>query len=117
MPTWDQLVLTWAELRLIPQTWRGALSQWRGVYFIFDAARRAGYVGSAYGGENILGRWTQYAATGHGGNVRLKESQPADLRFSILERTSPDLPADEVIEREARWKARLHSREFGLNEN
>ncbi|WP_374469146.1 GIY-YIG nuclease family protein [Phenylobacterium sp.] len=117
MPAWDELVLSWADLRLLPASWRAALAQWRGVYFIFDVRRQLGYVGSAYGAENLLGRWSNYAATGHGGNVRLRQSDPADLRFSILQRTSPDMAAEEVILLETRWKDRLHTREFGLNEN
>ena len=41
--------------------WKSALSQWRGVYFIFDATDGKGYVGSAYGSGNLLGRWLNYA--------------------------------------------------------
>ena len=40
-----------------------------------------------------------------------------DLRFSILQRTSPDMEAHDVIALEASWKARLHTRETGLNRN
>jgi len=39
------------------------------------------------------------------------------LRFSILQRTSPDLEAADVIALGANWKERLHAREFGLNRN
>ncbi|HTX49527.1 MAG TPA: GIY-YIG nuclease family protein [Caulobacteraceae bacterium] len=117
MPHWADIALSWAELRLLPTSWRSALAEWRGVYFIFDVARRAGYVGSAYGADNLLGRWRAYAQTGHGGNKMLRQSKPDDLRFSILERTSPDMDSAEVIRLEANWKARLHTREFGLNEN
>lgn len=117
MPDWHELVLTWAELQNLPAGWRASLAQWRGVYLIYDVARAAGYVGSAYGGENMLGRWRSYAATGHGGNKELRESDPTNLRFSILQRTSPDLEAPDVIALEASWKERLHTREFGLNRN
>lgn len=117
MPDWEDIVLTWEQLSVLPASWRAALAEWRGVYFIFDEERRAGYVGSAYGADNILGRWVQYARTGHGGNKRLRESRPQDLRFSILQRLSPDLPPTETIRAEAGWKARLHTRGFGLNEN
>jgi hypothetical protein len=117
MPDWQEIVLTQAELQSLPSSWRSALSQWRGIYLIYDVSRRAGYVGSAYGLENIHGRWRDYARSGHGGNRELKASNPADLRFSILQRTSPDLEADEVIALEASWKQRLHTREFGLNRN
>ena len=62
-------------------------------------------------------RWQGYARTGHGGNVDLRSSSPADLRFSILQRTSPDMEAADVVALEASWKARLHTRAFGLNRN
>ncbi|VVS95965.1 conserved hypothetical protein [Erythrobacter sp. EC-HK427] len=101
----------------MPSSWKAALAQWRGVYFIHDRARNAGYVGSASGAENILGRWQDYARSGHGGNRELRDSKPDDLVFSILERTSPDLAASEVVALEASWKARLHTRTTGLNAN
>ncbi|MEO7099729.1 MAG: hypothetical protein ABI162_10240 [Luteolibacter sp.] len=40
MPDWRELVLTWAQLRVIPTSWRTALSHWRGVYFIHDRRQR-----------------------------------------------------------------------------
>lgn len=117
MPAWHELVLGWNELNNLPESWRAVLGQWRGIYLIYDIARQAGYVGAAYGKDNILGRWLTYARTGHGGNVGLRRSNPADLRFSILQRTSPDLEPGEVVALEAGWKERLHTREFGLNRN
>ncbi len=117
MPDWQDLVLTWSELETLPSSWGTVLGQWRGIYYIHDTARNAGYVGSAYGQDNLLGRWRAYARTGHGGNKELRNSAPSDLRFSILQRTSPDMDATDVIALEASWKARLHTREFGLNRN
>jgi len=99
-------------------TWRSALSQWRGIYFIYDAADGKGYVGSAYGKDNLLGRWTNYASNGHGGNKLLLYRQPDHFQFSILQRVSPDMEPDEVIQLESSWKDRLHTREkWGLNGN
>ncbi|MCP3163143.1 GIY-YIG nuclease family protein [Myxococcus qinghaiensis] len=118
IPPWQELVLTWAQLALLPTSWRTLLSQWRGIYFIHDERRRLGYVGSAAGAENLLGRWLDYAASGHGGNKLLRQSQPADLRFSVLERTSPDMAVREVVSLEQTWKRRLHTHtHYGLNEN
>jgi len=117
MPAWEELVLSWAELQLLPASWRSRLAEWRGIYFIFDVRREQGYVGAAYGQENILGRWRNYAGSGHGGNVKLRDSDPRDLRFSILQRTSPDTLSEEVIALEGAWKARLHTRSHGLNVN
>lgn len=117
MPDWQDIILTHAELHSLPRAWQAALAQWRGIYYIYDRARRAGYVGSAYGTDNIFGRWQSYAKSGHGGNARLRRSDPADLSFSILQRTSPDLEAADIIRLEASWKARLHTRAYGLNAN
>jgi hypothetical protein len=88
------------------------------VYLIWDASDAKGYVGSAYGATNILGRWENYAATGHGGNKHLRGRDQNNFRFTVLERVSPDMPSDEVIRRERSWKLRLHTAApQGLNEN
>lgn len=117
MPSWDRLVLSWNELSVLPQRWRAALAEWCGIYLIFDTRDAKAYVGSAYGTANILGRWRTYATNGHGDNVELKGRDPTTLRFSILQRVSPDMEAADVIALESNWKERLHTREFGLNAN
>lgn len=118
MPDWDDISLTWAELQLLPSSWKTALAQWRGIYFILDEADGKGYVGSAYGAANILGRWKNYSAIGHGGNRRLRDRNPEQFRFCILQRVSPDLAPEEVIRLESKWKNRIRTRfPFGLNDN
>lgn len=93
------------------------LASWR-AYYIFDKMKAQGCVGSAYGPENLLSRWTSYAKSGHSDNVLLKTCNPADLVLTILQRVSPDMAADEVIAVETSWKARLHTRQpYGLNAN
>jgi hypothetical protein len=71
MPPWEELVVSWNDLKNLPLKWRDKLSEWRGIYYIMDASDNKGYVGAAYGTENILGRWENYAKSGHGGNVLL----------------------------------------------
>ena len=117
MPDWRELILTWEELQVIPKKLQTKLAEWRGIYFILDEKSGKGYVGSAYGLENIHGRWVNYKKTGHGNNKLLLNCNPSDLRFSILERVSPDMDPKEIISRENSWKERLHTREFGLNSN
>ena len=118
LPRWQGMVLRWDELRVLPRSWREALSQWRGIYYIFDTHAGKGYVGSAAGAENLLGRWLDYARSGHGGNKLLRACRPEGLEFSILQRVSPDTEVAEVVALEADWKQRLHSRTpHGLNEN
>jgi hypothetical protein len=119
MPEWERIDLSWDELTILPKRWKEILSQWRAVYFIFDEADGKGYVGSAYGRDkNLLGRWLNYAASGHGGNKLLCERDPKSFRFTILQRLSPDMELDDVIRLEETWKDRLHTRwPHGLNEN
>lgn len=118
MPDWQELVLDWTQLALLPRSWRMALSQWRGVYLIFDRASGQRYVGSASGGENILGRWLGYADSGHGGNRLLRGRDPEAFVLSILQRVSPDMDARDVVAIENSWKERLHTRTpNGLNDN
>ena len=118
MPRWDDISLTWNELRILPRSWRDALMHWRGVYYIFDLSDAKGYIGSAYGDENLLRRWENYAKRGHGGNKLLRQRDPVNFLFTILERVSPDMAASDVIQLESSWKNRLHTRQpHGLNEN
>ncbi len=115
---WREINLSWAELRVLSPSYRARLAEWRGIYFIFDGEDGKGYVGSAYGAANLLGRWQNYAASGHGGNKLLRARSPEKFQFTILERVSPDLEPDEVIQLEGTWKDRLHTRApYGLNEN
>lgn len=118
MPSWEEINLTWEELQLLPAKWKQAMSQWRGIYFIYDESDGKGYVGSAYGEANVFGRWAKYAQSGHGGNKLLKPRDPKNFHFSILQLVSPNMVATDVINLESSWKERLHTREpFGLNNN
>jgi hypothetical protein len=118
MPAWDEINLGWDELGVLPTRWRAALSHWRGIYYIFDMCDGKGYVGSASGVSNLLGRWRNYTATGHGGNSLLRQRNPKSLRFTILQRVSLDMETVDVIRIETTWKDRLHTRvPYGLNDN
>jgi hypothetical protein len=118
MPAWDAIDLTWEELHVLPTRWKSTLSQWRCIYYIFDTSDGKGYVGSAYGADNLLGRWLDYAKSGHGGNRLLRQRNRKHFRFTILERVSPDMDADDIIRIEDSWKQRLHTRQpHGLNDN
>jgi hypothetical protein len=114
----DELDLTWNQLSILPKRWQAKLAEWRGIYYVFDTSDGKGYVGSAYGPNNLLGRWHKYAASGRGGNRLLRERDPQPFHFTILELVSPTVDADEVIHRENTWKERLHTRKpNGLNDN
>ena len=119
MPSWDELIIPWSELQSLPKKWRAALQQWRGVYYIFDSSDGRGYIGSAYGADNLLGRWMNYAKSGHGGNKLLRGRDPKNFRFSILRLLNHDENKDEVVRIERTWKSRLHSskEDGGPNDN
>lgn len=118
MPDWDAIDLSFDDLAALPTRWRETLAHWRGIYMIFDQSDGRGYVGSAYGADNLLGRWLSYSSSGHGENMLLRERDPNNFRFTILQRVSPDMDADDVIRLEASWKKRLHTRApYGLNAN
>jgi hypothetical protein len=118
MPSWSELSLSCSEIALLPNSWRARLSEWRGIYLITDVSDRRAYVGSAYGSENILQRWLNYSRSGHGGNKLLRERNPGNFVFSILQRVSPDMPPSEVVAIENSWKIRLRTRSpDGLNDN
>ena len=81
------------------------------------------YVGKADGAERLLGRWSSYAKTGHGGNTALRELNDLDIshrqhfQFSILRVFSPGASTAEIDQAEAHYKRALLTRRFGLNRN
>jgi hypothetical protein len=117
--------LVMSELRIALQdaAWQQGLLSASGVYLITDERRGAHYIGSASGRQGLLGRWADYATSGHGGNTRLVQlladhpGRELEFRFTVLEALPADMPKREVIQRESYWKVALGSRAFGLNLN
>lgn len=103
--------------------WQSALRAVGGIYLIVNTTTGEQYVGSATGNGGIWTRWADYAASGHGGNLRLKAlcevgpGCPASFRFSILETCSRTLAREEALDLEAFFKQKLGTRAFGLNAN
>lgn len=127
-PGYRSVELTFDELRLIADqglpSWRAALSSVGGVYLISDTETGHLYVGSASGAGGIWQRWTDYAATGHGGNVELRTivngselDRARAFHFSILEIADIHTGEADLIARERHWKRVLLSRSHGLNGN
>ncbi|QPF86957.1 GIY-YIG nuclease family protein [Bradyrhizobium genosp. L] len=104
-------------------TWQSVLRVTKGVYLLVCKKTGAQYVGSATGDDGFFGRWTAYAADGHGGNKLLKERNQRDYTVSILETVGSKAQRSEVLALENLWKEKLGSRaerlgdEFGLNAN
>ncbi|MCC0006750.1 MAG: GIY-YIG nuclease family protein [Hyphomicrobiaceae bacterium] len=127
-PGYRSVELTFDELRLLAKqgtdSWRSSLSSVGGVYLISDTESGHLYVGSASGAGGIWQRWSDYAATGHGGNVELRTvingsglERARAFRFSILEIADIHTGDADVIARECHWKRALLSRSHGLNGN
>jgi hypothetical protein len=116
-PGFPGLILNLSEIETIPASWAEALRVTRGVYLLTCPRTREQYVGIASGGDGFLGRWREYFATGHGGNVGLKSRDPSDYRLSILETAGSGATVGDLLTLEARWKDQLQSREMGLNRN
>jgi hypothetical protein len=93
---------------------RSARKMNRGVYLLTCPRTSQQYVGPADGADGFLGRWLEYARSGHGGNVALKDHELSDYRVSILEVAGTN---EDLLAMEARRKAKLQSREMGLNRN
>ncbi len=114
-PDWRDLIVSGSFLRAIPSPWADLLRQWRGIYLITDQSDGARYVGSAYGEQNLLGRWQTHVAGSRGVTARLAQRDPRNFQFSILERVSPDAPIEKVVMLEHTWMRRLDTIRHGLN--
>ncbi len=116
-PGYLDFVAQLSEIEALPRDWRTALSAVHGVYLLTCPLTKEQYVGSAYGENGFLGRWLEYATTGHGGNVVLRLREPANYRISILQVAGSSDGRDAVLAMEALWKRKLQSRDMGLNRN
>ena len=132
LPPFDdylEFTLSYDELRDLfaneeaNREWRARLSAVGGIYLILAEDSGDMYVGSATGQGGFWSRWRDYARTGHGGNQILEQliesdtRYPGRFRFSILHVLSKTMARDEVLGREALYKAKLGSKATGLNRN
>lgn len=122
-PGYDKVNISWKELSRVisKESWKTALQNQKGVYLITDTSCGKMYVGSAYGGNMILGRWQSYVKNGNGGNVELKKLSLEHIqeffRYSILDIFKSTTDDNVIIERESWWKETLLTRKFGYNIN
>ena len=120
--TYDELVKI-VKNPIANREWHAMLSSVAGVYLILDETTGKQYVGSAYGREGILGRWSHYASSGHGGNLLLRDAinnsryGAKSFRFTILQTLPKTQTKNEVLAQEILFKKKLGSRAFGLNMN
>jgi hypothetical protein len=127
-PGFDKVVIDFPTLIDVVESsryrsWQAALASVQGIYLIADSRTGKHYVGKADGTERVLGRWSTYARTGHGGNVALTDlagidpGHVHDFWFSILRVFGPDTPKGDVDAAEDHYKRALMTREFGYNRN
>ena len=105
------------SLPSVPQTWREVLSSVKGIYLLINPKTGKKYVGSASGANGFWGRWEEYVASGHGGNVEMRKEPDAEYLVTVLEVASSSAGEQEIRKLEKRWKQKLLTLEFGLNRN
>lgn len=125
----ENLILTYDELKeivenpTIYEAWHTALSSVNAIYLIVDQETGKQYVGSAYGKDGLLGRWSCYVNSLHGNNKLMKELICAyperyhHFQFSILQILPKTVTDDEVIQTESLYKKKLLTIPFGMNDN
>ena len=98
-------------------SWRGALSNMKGVYLISDTLHGKLYVGRATGEKGIWQRWRDYAVSAHGGNKDLKavleekgKEHVHNFKYSVVEIADNYANDLYVLERELYWKGVLLSK-------
>ncbi len=105
------------DLVHLPLKWRETLSSVSGIYLLTCLKTRQLYVGSAHGEHGFWGRWSDYVASGHGGNKLLREVPDSEYQVTVLEVASSTVTAAEIVDLENRWKQKLFTRDWGLNAN
>lgn len=110
------------DIATLPAGWQQVLRSVKGVYLLVDVESGHQYVGSAKGTDSLFGRWMDYAADGHGGDVALKAIAAAgggrrSYQVSVLEVVDANVPNETIEQIESYWKTKLLTRTFGLNRN
>jgi hypothetical protein len=96
------------DLNNIYPSWRRRLEAQKGVYLLtFDDGMQ--YVGSATGAQGFWQRWSDYLATGHGGNrVLIRDQRDARRAMvSILEVSGSAQTDQDIVNQEMLWKQKL----------
>ena len=130
---YEDVILSFSQLQKVVEDkeWKSKLESLNCVYMILDKETGKQYVGVTYkdmkpGIKNgILGRWTEYAKTGHGNNKLLvpllaeKGKSYADQNFqwTILETLPLNVTPKVAIDRKSLYKKKFGTREHGYNEN
>ncbi len=129
---YEDVVLSLPQLRKVVENkdWKSKLESLNCVYLILDKSNGKQYVGVTYkdtkGAKNgILGRWTEYAQTGHGNNKRLVDLlknngisyAEQNFQWTILETLPLNVTPKVAIDRETMYKIKFGTRNHGYNVN
>lgn len=129
---YEDVLLNYSQLKQViaDKEWKTKLEACNCVYVIADKNNGKQYVGVTYKGSKagmkggILSRWTEYAETGHGEDVSLKELCARDpnyaennFQWSILETLPLSVIPKVAIDIETKWKDKLLTKKFGYNNN
>lgn len=130
---YEDVILSFSQLQKVVEDkeWKSKLESLNCVYMILDKETGKQYVGVTYkdmkpGVKNgILGRWTEYAQTGHGNNKLLVELLAREgnnyaeqnFQWTILETLPLNVTPKVAIDRESLYKKKFGTREHGYNEN
>lgn len=117
-PGWLSFQVSLHEIESLYASWIQVLRNARGVYLLVRRKTGEQYVGSASGADGFFGRWGSYQ-DGHGGNVGMRElgADASEFDVNVLEVAASDMDADEICQRESKWKTKLGTRAVGLNRN
>lgn len=116
-PGYVHFVSKLSAVETLPSTWLAALGAAKGIYLLTCPATKEQYVGAATSEGGFLSRWLSYVRDGHGGNVGLKSRDRSDYQVSILEVCGSAASEKDILAAEQLWKAKLQSKEMGLNRN
>lgn len=127
-PDYEEIMLSYEQLQRIfndqISVWKNKLSSSNCIYVISDSKTGNLYVGSTYNREGIWGRWKDYAATGHGGDVELVKLLEADPEYAkkyftwaILQVLPLGIQDEKAIGIETLWKNKLGRTACALNRN
>lgn len=125
---YNDVLLDYRQLKTIFEKeiidWKNRLDCCNCIYLIQDKKNGKQYIGSTYGKDGIWGRWKQYAETGHGNDVQLKEKINEDslyaekyFQWTILEILPLQISDSVAIDRELLWKRKFCTHDFGYNTN
>lgn len=125
--SYEDVILRHDELKAIfdrkDSQWKEKLQSVNCIYAIIDNSNGKLYIGSTYGESGIWGRWQEYANSGHGDNIELKnlinnDSKYADhFQWIILEVLPLKISSEKAIMRENLYKEKFLTRVFGYNRN